>query len=106
MSLEIIWYVEVSFILHGDLSKWRHKGFNKFDPRVMLTNLRHICYETFDWLHAFHFLYYESINFFVQAVFAVNPDADVDFVLKHLTGLPRDPKKSIVQLQENQGGSS
>ena len=43
---------------------------------------------------------------FSQAVFGVNSDKDVDFILKHLTGLPKDPNKTIVQLQENQGSLS
>jgi hypothetical protein len=43
---------------------------------------------------------------FFQAVFGVNSDKDVDFILKHLTGLPADPQKTIVHLQENQGALS
>jgi hypothetical protein len=40
-----------------------------------------------------------SNNF--EAVFGANSDDEVDFVLAHLTGMPADPKTTLVQLQEN-----
>jgi len=33
-------------------------------------------------------------------VFPVNSDDDVDFLIKHVMGIPEDPKKSTIQLQE------
>ena len=34
------------------------------------------------------------------AVFPTNPDIDVDLVLSHLSGIPGDPRNTLVQLQE------
>ena len=39
------------------------------------------------------------------AVFPVHSDEDVDFVLKHLTGLPKNHQDAILQLQEKLDGS-
>lgn len=39
-----------------------------------------------------------------MAVFPVNKDADVEFLLTHITGLPEDPRKTIIQLQDYKDG--
>ena len=39
-----------------------------------------------------------------MAIFPVNKDSDVEFLLTHLTGIPEDPRKTIIQLQEYKDG--
>ena len=39
-----------------------------------------------------------------MAVFPVNPDEDLEFLMKQLTGLPEDPKQTIIQLQDYKDG--
>ena len=39
------------------------------------------------------------------AAFPVNRDEDVQFLIKHLTGIPEDPKRSMIQLQEYKDGT-
>ena len=38
------------------------------------------------------------------AVFPVNSDPDVDLVLNHLTGIPGDSKRTVLELQEYKDG--
>ena len=39
-----------------------------------------------------------------MAAYPVNKVSDVEFLLKHLTGLPEDPKQTVIQLQEYKDG--
>ena len=39
-----------------------------------------------------------------MAVFPVNPDEDLELLLKHLTGDPEDPKETIIQLEDFKDG--
>ena len=40
-----------------------------------------------------------------MAAFPMNRDEDVKFLIKHLTGIPVDPKRSMIQLQEYKDGT-
>ena len=39
-----------------------------------------------------------------MAAYPVNNVTDVEFLLKNLTGLPEDPKQTVIQLQEYKDG--
>ncbi len=39
------------------------------------------------------------------AAFPVNRDEDVEFLIQHLTGIPEDPKRAMIQLQEYKDGT-